>query len=259
MAEDDKQRETPSGGGAAEPDALAVAQAQKAAAEADQARADADTARAEAERTAAEARRLDAETERLQAEAASMSVEAARANAEKEKLRAEAQRAAADLEKLEAEKQRAVENQQLAKSLNEAAERGPDVRAFVRQSLLDIMAGVDDAAAMGRTRALNEGLDGYLPSVTKIDGSPADGPGTDRVEFDLAVTVARSATKQTGGGAQVDGSFKLGVLGFGTLHVGASGHIERTVGGASSDERTNRLRFSVPIVYAVQDEPPDEE
>ena len=140
-----------------------------------------------------------------------------------------------------------------------AAGPGPGIRDFVRQSLLDIMAGVDDAAAMGKTRELNEGLTDYLPAVTMIGTSSADERASDRVEFDLAVTVAQSASEQKGKGGTLDASFKVGVMGLGKLHVGASGHIERTVGEASSSQRANRLRFSVPIVYAVQDDSADEE
>ena len=262
MVEDDQQL----GGDASVSDALVAAQAE-------QVRAETERAKAEANKAAAEARRLDAEADKLRAETAGVSAETERADVEKEKLRAEAARAKADekradaesrkidadLMKLAAEGQRAAENKEFAESMNEAAEHGPDVRAFVRQSLLDIMAGVDDAAAMGRTRAFNDGLDGYLPAITKIGGTHVEGLGTDLVEFDLTVTVTQSGTKQTSGGGKGEGGFRLGVLGFGKLHVGASGHIEHTIGGASSDVRTNRLRFSVPISYAMQDDPPDED
>ena len=146
-----------------------------------------------------------------------------------------------------------------ARKMNEEEERGLGIREFVRQSLLDIMAGVDDAAGIGKIQALNGGLDGFLPSVTMIGSAPGEGSAGDRVEFDLAVTVAKSGSEQDKASGEAHAGLRVSAPWLGKFHVGASGRIERVTSEASSQEQANRLRFSVPIVYALQGESVDEE
>lgn len=151
-------------------------------------------------------------------------------------------------------------NTALATQMNEQAERGLGVREFVRESLLAIMAGVDDAAAMGRLRALDDGMDGFLPAVTKV-GETALGENVSErvVEFDLAVTLSRSANEKDELGGKVSAGLQVGFPGIAKFHVGASGHIERVTSESTSQDRSNRLRFSVPIAYAVQEASVDDE
>ena len=87
---------------------------------------------------------------------------------------------------------------------------GTDIRDFVRESLLDIMGAVDDAATVGKTREYNEGLVGYIPSITGIGAASADNPSSGVVEFDLAVTVVNSDSAGRTGGVQL----KVGAFPF---------------------------------------------
>ena len=209
-------------------------------------------AEAEDERVRAKAKMVTAEADKVKAETKKIKAEVARAKAEES-------RAKADLARIEAEKERASANREIAKNMNEQPAGGLGVRDFVKQSLLDIMAGVDDAAAVGRTRAFHDGLDGYLPAVTVIGAASAEGHAIDRVEFDLAVTATQAKGDETDEGVELRGDLKVGAFGVGSFHLGASGHIERVTSEASSLEQVNRLRFSVPIVYAVQDDSVDDE
>ena len=244
---------------------LAKAQADKAAAETRKAEAEARTAEAETRKVEAEANKAEAEVEEVKAQTARAIAEKNTLVAEKERLAAEAARHKAERSKaetetarLETEAHRADADRELADQLNADAS-GLGIRDFVRQSLLDIMAGVDDAAAMGRTRGFTEGLDTFLPAVTSIGGKPEGPPATDRVKFDLAVAVSRSEAKEGTDDVEGKAEFRVGVLGVGKLHVGASGRIERVTAEGASSEQTNRLSFAVPITYAVQGDTADEE
>ena len=218
-------------------------------AETRKAEADARLAEARASKAEADVRRAEAEADRIGAEADLRKAEAERATAEARRLQTvEAEKAALAKKASDAEIRRAKANEELIADLGDS---GPGVREFVRQSLLDIMEGVDDAAAMGRLRATDDGLERFLPAVTMIGGAPAEGR-TERVEFDLAVTVNQTTKKTAGAGGKAEADFKVGVFGVGKLHVGASGHIERVVAEGATNEQTNRLRFAVPISYAVQ-------
>ena len=181
--------------------------------------------------------------------------------AERENAIAERENAIAERDKVSTElaELKATLASDAARKVNEGEERSLGIREFVRQSLLDIMAGVDDAASVGKTRALNDGLDRFLPSVTMIGATAAEGSASDRVEFDLAVTVAQSESETAKGGTEVHAGLQVSAPWLGKFHVGASGHIERVTTEASFQEQANRLRFAVPIVYALQGDSADEE
>lgn len=198
----------------------------------------------------ARAAQTEAEHARKAAEARTKELVAERETADAARCAAEA-----ELAKLQANIDSA--NTDLATTMNEQAERGLGVREFVRQSLLGIMAGVDDAAAIGKVRALDDGIDGFLPSVTRVGATALEENVSERVEFDLAVTLSTSANEEDNRGAKA--GLQVGFPGVAKFHVGASGHIERVTSEATSQDRSNRLKFSVPIVYAVQEASVDDD
>ena len=201
----------------------------------------------------AEAQLIGAQKALAEAEARKMVAEgdARKLVAERDEAEMARRTAEKDLAKLQGEI--VTGNRKLATDMNEQAERGLGVRQFVRQSLLDIMAGVDDAAAKGKIRAENDGMDGFLPSVTMIGATTDEGSVSERVEFDLAVTVAESASDATKEGGEVNAGLQVSLFGVAKFQVGASGQVERVTNEASSQGRSNRLKFAVPIVYAEQE------
>lgn len=233
---------------------------EKLKAEAAKLLADAEKARAESKMIEAEAEKAQAEKERLQAEARRIEAEAATSELEKGRLKAETKKYDADVKKIEADKERIAEQRELAKAdtekMEEHAKASTGVRDFVRDSLLDIMAGVDDAAAVGKTRDLTEGLVGYLPSVTAIGAAASGDHQAERVEFDLAVTVV--VAEKEAGSDKLAGELKIAPMFF-PVSGGLSGRIERNRELSHSSEFANRIRFSVPIVYATQNDPLDYE
>ena len=222
-------------------------------------KSDAEKSQAESRRIAAEAKKIDAVKEKLKAEAEKLRADAAKLNAEVKLIKAETGKQDADAKKVDDIRQ---EQSDLVEEANERmeahAEASPSIRNFVRDSLLDIMGGVDDAAVVGKTRELTEGLAGYLPNVTAIGAAASGEQRAERVEFDLAVTVATAAqkgsTKAGRGGLRIAIPFS-----FAFLSAGGSAQFEHSLTRSSSREHVNRIRFSVPIVYAVQNAPPDED
>lgn len=120
------------------------------------------------------------------------------------------------------------------------------------------MGGVDDAATVGKVRELTEGLVGFLPTVTAIGGASSGDHRAEReVKFDLAVTAA--TTTQDSQGNKMGGGLKISVpILSALLSVGGSAQFERTLSRMHSSEHVNRISFSVPIVYATQNDPTDE-
>ena len=263
--------------------AWSEAEVDRAKAEAERARAEAKKAEAAASKIRAEiravklntaARKTDAEVENIKAKAkaeakaevkaetkAEAKAEAkaeVKAEAEAKRLNAESEKVQAETQKLNAEIKRASQSQNLFETASEQmtkGQAGTGIREFVRESLLDIMGAVDDAAAVGKTREFNEGLVGYLPSVTAIGDASVDNHSSAQVEFDLAVTVIESDSASGDKGA----ALKIGVPAIFGVSIAASGYLQSSTGHASEREQTNRIRFSVPIKYAREHAPIEDE
>ena len=136
---------------------------------------------------------------------------------------------------------RKQDDEKFVKDINNAAKALPGIREFVRETLSQIMYGVDDAAAIGKTRELDEGLVGYLPSVSAIGSDTVEDHSVERVEFDLVVvhSAANAEEKKQSGNLKV-------VANWLPLRLAASGQIEQAHSQAVSNESTNRVRFAVP-------------
>ena len=194
-----------------------------------------------------------ATTASLVADAATKRADAAERAAEAANKRAEAanQRAEESLKKLG--------DQDFARDLlakEEAARRG--LRDFVRESLSDIMSGVDDAAAIASCRRLNDGLEeSGLVSPSRV-GSVAGRGAETLVEFDVAVVAGeqrmdgRQDSKETGG--------TVGLSFMKVIPLGFSAKVSRTAARkTTSEDRSeisthNRIRFTVPIRFASSGE-----
>ena len=237
----------------------ADAQRDKLEAEAAKLRADAGHADAQRDKLKAEVAKLKADEKKTEEEAKKLRNDTERSELEKKKFKAEISQFARDAKKAEADGKRIDKHEKL---LQKQAKSDWGIRDFVRESLLDIMGGVDDAAAKGQTRTLKEGLEGYLPSVTAIGVASSGDQPAERVEFDIAVTVMQDEREEIGEDKQVNAGFKIGLpLPFVQLgaEAGASRQWERTQASSNSSEQANRIRFSVPIIYATQDESPDDD
>ena len=149
----------------------------------------------------------------------------------------------------------ALNEQALADKLFEdakAARRG--LRDFVRDALTDIMLGVDDAATHAGSRKLTDGLsESGLISPSSI----GDRPGTNReslVEFDLAVMAGEQHTDKF----EKDSGANLKLSLMNVLPLGISGqagwHRKKTSEDRSEVSHHNRIRFSVPVVFARGDD-----
>ena len=99
---------------------------------------------------------------------------------------------------------------------------GMDLREFVSSVLLDIVSGVHDAAYKVR----EEHTYGLRAAI-----NPKSGGRTSDVEFEVAV--AASQTGQVGLGVKVP-------------------FLDASAGGEIANERTSRIRFSVPVAFASQ-------
>ena len=107
-----------------------------------------------------------------------------------------------------------------------------DLREFVKETLIQITMGVQDAITV------HSDMDGALGVINPVwgpDASAISAEHAQKVEFDVAVTV----TDKMGG----SGKASIKVLSF---ELGAEGNksIEHST--------VSRVKFSVPIVPAVQ-------
>ena len=248
----EESTDTGAAGGETTREAAAAATAAKERAEARLLEAQAAQTEADNARKVAEARTKEAEANTKAAEANIKELVAARD-------KVDAERSAAEAKLAELKAKIGSTNAELATKMNEQADRGLGVRDFVAQSLLEIMAGIDEAAAMGKVRAVDDGVDGFLPAVTRVGATALEENVSERVEFDLAVTLSTSASKQGKQGGKATAGLQVRFLDVAKFQVGASGHIERVTTEATSQDRSNRLKFSVPIVYAVQEASADHE
>ncbi len=135
-----------------------------------------------------------------------------------------------------------------------AAQRG--LYDFVRDSLSDILSGVDAAAADARCRQLEECLDesGFVSPGSV--GAPVGGSRESVVEFDVAVIAGNQQTlgKASGVEGNLQVKAKMSVLPLG-LEAGVSGRRETRSEDRSELSHHNRIRFSVPVVFASHGDP----
>ena len=219
-------------------------QAEEAAkAAADEARDAADERVAEVQREATRARE---EATKAKEEVAKAKEEAAKAKAKTTKAEEEATKATAELKKDNAANT-------LLKAAH-AAQRG--LYDFVRDSLSDILSGVDAAAADARCRQLEECLDesGFVSPGSV--GAPVGGSRESVVEFDVAVIAGNQQTlgKASGVEGNLQVKAKMSVLPLG-LEAGVSGRRETRSEDRSELSHHNRIRFSVPVVFASHGDP----
>jgi hypothetical protein len=108
-----------------------------------------------------------------------------------------------------------------------------DLREFVRDSLVQIQMGVVDAI---QAHMAEVGSVGVINPVWGEDANSIGAEHIQKVEFDVAVTVSSKA----------EGGAKAGIRIFSALEAGAEG--KKT----AEESLVSRIRFSVPIVPAVQ-------
>ena len=203
---------------------------------------------ARARETDAVSRAQDAEaTVKEGMEAALLEAEKARKKAEKATQQAEAERQRAET---------AIENQQLADKRFDAEQKAiRGLRDFVRDSLSDIMTGVDDAAIVASSRQLTDGLtEGGLVAPSRV-GTQVGSTRESLVEFDVAVIGGEQQSKKDVKSAEANlklSLMKVVPLGF---SAGAGRRQTRSSEERSEISRHNRIRFSVPVVFAYQDHP----
>ena len=107
-----------------------------------------------------------------------------------------------------------------------------ELREFIKNSLLDILGGIQDAA-----NAVHQ--NGGLGAVNPVDKAQIF--KTQKVEFDIAVTASNEQAKGAEGGIKVYG-----------LTLGANGK------QSEADSSVSRLKFEIPIALPAQviEEPP---
>lgn len=216
----------------------------------------------ESERLKEEVERLEkkldtakSEIEQIKSMSLDLLAYASMAKSDFKEIWVEGKKLRSDIKKAETDRRETDDNLQSIKDtkaeLDKQATSGPSVRAFVRSSLLEIMGGVNEAAAYEKTRELNVGYEEILPSVSTIGATSSEGPQSERVEFDIAVTMVASEGDESKD--SIGGGFGLSVpLGAVSFSIGGSRQIEQIEGKSSSIEYANRIRFSVPISYATQ-------
>ena len=244
-------------------------------AEANRAKAEAAKADAETEKIIAEIRVIkenselqkqltEVELEKRQEEVKALKSDIARKNdsAELEATRVEAEKtlAEAQLRRADAENTRTTDQSALSKQRKDfmdiaqqqvaAGNAGMGIRKFVRNTLLDIMGAVDDAAAVAKAVELNDGLVNFLPSVSAV-GSTKSNEKTNQVEFDLVLSVIEEQATD----GQMSGQLKIGVQSL----FGAAVSLSTGSSQSAAREQTNRIRFSVPVTYAAQNIPGEDE
>lgn len=159
----------------------------------------------------------------------------------------------------EAEAERKLEANNIAvERFKEEQEARRGLQEFVRVALLDVMNGVDDAALEARANQVRGGASESGFAVASRIGRD-NGPDRESlVDFDLAVIVGTSKAKGSGEikDAKGGGKVSLNVLGLG-FSAGASVRSEskKTTEERSEVSQHNRIRFSVPVVFARHGDP----
>ena len=223
---------------------------------------------ADARKTKADARQADAKAKLLEMEAAKSAAEKERHKAEKKRHKAEKKKFDLEIQKAEADGAIVKEERALVDQYNkirtDMVEADWGVREFVRESLVNIMQGVNEAAVMGKSHDLKgaSGMTEILPSLSAVGAASSAEQQTERVEFDLAVTVTRAHDeKATDSDSKTKRGFMVGVASMFSVEVGEGGEkrIEQVSGHSSSREQASRIRFAVPITYAAQNDALDDE
>ena len=203
------------------------------------------------QREAAEKKAAEAES-RL-GELRSRLTESAAAAAELAEVKKELNNAEEQLKKAKGSLEELGEFEERAKAELEAR---TELREFVASSLADIMRGVDEAALSAVSRHLQSGLlEEPMISPSRV-GQGVAGAET-LVHFDLAVVA--SSQKVEGEGGEQSGGVGISVRGKLWEQIGFTGtagfRIRRESFGEERHGVTHdqRIRFSVPLVFASQD------
>jgi len=110
-----------------------------------------------------------------------------------------------------------------------------DLKTFVTETLVQIVAGVSDAAGQIAQLGTNAQVNPHVTS-TSYETGPARA-----VEFDVAITV--SDESQSAGSSKAGGS--LGILSV--VGVKASAEIGENSGSTQRNEAVSRVKFSVQL------------
>ncbi len=145
-----------------------------------------------------------------------------------------------------AEKAEAAEN-----LVAKAMESSLGLTDFVEQSLGEILAGVDRAAAAANARTLTEGLAASgLVSPSRI-GTIVGGPGdVALVEFDVAIATERQDRNEKTKEAKGNTSFSIKVFDVAQASAGGAASSERTREQRDAIKSSNRIKFAVPVTFA---------
>ena len=108
-----------------------------------------------------------------------------------------------------------------------------DLREFVRDTLVQIQMGVQDAITAHMAEA---GSVGVINPVWGADANAIGAEHVQKVEFDVAVTVSN----------KVEGGGKAGIKVFSAFEASGEGK------KALEESSVSRIKFTVPIVPAVQ-------
>lgn len=101
-------------------------------------------------------------------------------------------------------------------------DNGMGLQSFVRDALVEIIVGVDEAAKRVRMEHVGP---------TSVRGAVNAGETASEVEFDVSVTVSHSGT---------------GEVGLRVPYFTAGGKV------SAGEETINRLKFAVPVAFASQ-------
>ena len=137
----------------------------------------------------------------------------------------------------------AIEAERLVK---ETIESTFGLRDFVEQSLNEILAGVDRAAAAADARALTEGLAASgLVNPSRIGSRSLERDTVSKVEFDVAVATEEQKITEDQRSKGMKAGLAIKVFNFG-------GGVSRETSQETRDavSASNRIRFSVPVVFA---------
>lgn len=107
------------------------------------------------------------------------------------------------------------------------------LKSFVKQALLDITNGVDEA----RNESPVNIAPGYVEGKLQVDAQ--------HIEFDVAVSVEREEKGQTKGGGSVT------VISVLKAEVGVEGN------AGEKRSENNRIKFSVPVYFQAPKKPLD--
>ena len=129
------------------------------------------------------------------------------------------------------------------------------LRDFVADSLSEIMKGVDDAAYLAGVRQLEE-RDNAMVSPSRV--GPVTTETETLVQFDLAIVANKEAVEELSKARKSQTEAKLSiplleVIGL-SLGAGTSSSSESRTETRDATTHHNRIQFSVPIIFASQED-----